>query len=359
MNEADAGARARGDQALDHSRPTVLTASPEAIERGADELAAGRLLAFPTETVYGLGADAANPDAVAGIYRLKGRPPDHPLIVHVTGIETARQWAEFNEAALRLAQAFWPGPLTLILRRNPWACDAACGGQTTIGLRAPAHPVAIALLKAFERRSGSGVAAPSANRFGRVSPTRAQHVIDDLGTEAPLVIDGGDCAVGLESTIVDLSRDRPALLRPGGLAVPTIEAVLGCALAAPDALAPRVSGSLAAHYAPRTPLELLPASVLESRLRELSSAGLSVAVWSRARPDGPHALWRKADDHPDAMGQALYAGLRELDRAGVSRILVERPPSDEAWRAIADRLARAEVGASMVEGDRGGVLADK
>ena len=338
---------------------TVLPASPEAIERGADELAAGRLIAFPTETVYGLGADAANPQAVTRIYQLKGRPPDHPLIVHVTGIEAARHWARFNDAAMLLAQAFWPGPLTLVLRRNPQACDAACGGQPTIGLRVPEHPVAMALLKAFERRSGLGVAAPSANRFGRVSPTRAQHVIDDLGEEAPLVIDGGDCAVGLESTIVDLSRDKPALLRPGGLALPAIESVLGCTLAAPDAAAPRVSGSLAAHYAPRTPLDLLPASAIEARLRELSSEGLRVAVWSRVRPSGPHALWLEASDRPDAMGHALYAGLRELDRAGVSRILVERPPSDEAWRAVADRLGRAEVGAALTEGDRGGVPEDK
>lgn len=324
----------------------IHPASAHSVERAAEELAAGRLVAFPTETVYGLGADASNPDAVARIYQLKGRPPDHPLIVHVRNAEVARRWAHWTDLAERLATAFWPGPLTIIVNRLDSACAAACGGQATIGLRAPAHPVSIALLEAFERHGGSGIAAPSANRFGRVSPTRASHVIDDLGDEAPFVIDGGECAVGLESTIVDLSRARPALLRPGGLAAPDIERVLGCVLLAPDAQAPRVSGSLAAHYAPRTVLELIDRAAIDGRLASLAAAGLSAAVWSHERPRGVHQLWRAASQDPRIFGHELYAALRDLDAAGVRRILVERPPPGEAWLAISDRLARAEVGAS-------------
>ena len=240
----------------------LLPATPDSIERAADELIAGHLVAFPTETVYGLGADAANPEAVARIYQVKGRPRGHPLIVHVLDIDAACRWGVWSQSAERLARAFWPGPLTLILARRAQASAAACGGQPTIGLRAPAHPVSVALLRAFARRGGSAIAAPSANRFGRVSPTRAVHVLDDLGVDAPLVLDGGDCSVGLESTIVDLSRAAPALLRPGGLSRQAIEEVLGERLAEPDGAAPQVSGSLAAHYAPRTRLQLLVADVL-------------------------------------------------------------------------------------------------
>ncbi len=325
----------------------VLAASPESIAEAAAELAAGRLVVFPTETVYGLGADAANPDAVAQIYRLKGRPADHPLIVHVAHSHAARRWAHWNADTERLAKAFWPGPLTLILPRLEEACPAACGGQATIGIRVPAHPVALAMLGAFEMLGGSGVAAPSANRFGRVSPTRPQHVLDDLGVDAPLILDGGDCAVGLESTIVDLSRDQPALLRPGGLALIDIERVLGRELAAPDAQAPRVSGSLAAHYAPRTALELVDAQLIEARLRALGASGAGVAVWSRTRPHAPCAYWAPSSDDPEIFGHMLYVRLRELDGAGVQRIVVERPPANEAWRAINDRLSRAEVGAGL------------
>lgn len=320
-------------------------ADAAAIEAAAAELAAGRLVAFPTETVYGLGADAASAEAVGAIYRLKGRPPDHPLIVHVTGADQARRWAQWSDAAQRLADAFWPGPLTLILERLPGAPAWACGGQPSIGLRSPAHPVARALLQAFERLGGMGVAAPSANRFGRVSPTRAAHVIDDLGADAPLVLDGGACEVGLESTIVDLSRGRPVLLRPGGLPAARIEAVLGQPLASPDAAAPRASGTLAAHYAPRTPLELLDAEAIGQRVRALAARGVKTVAWSRQRPDRGEAGWEPAAAEPDAYARALYDTLRRLDRAGFDRILIERPPETGEWAAAADRLRRAAVGA--------------
>jgi len=342
--------RAAGE-ASPETRPAsrILPASPAAIARAADELIAGRLVAFPTETVYGLGADAANPDAVAKIYRLKGRPADHPLIVHVRDSAAARRWAVWSDDAERLSHAFWPGPLTLILERLPAACAAACGGQSTIGIRAPAHPVSLRLLEAFAERGGSAIAAPSANRFGRISPTRAQHVQDDLGADSPLILDGGDCELGLESTIVDLSRVQPALLRPGGLSRGAIEQALGRALVAPDAAAPRVSGALAAHYAPRTRLELVPASDLDARLASLIRAGQRTAVWSRAKPHAGSALWRAQAADPAVFAHQLYAVLRELDASGADCLLIERPPDGEAWRAICDRLGRAAVGSGSEE----------
>jgi len=327
----------------------ILPASPASIARAADELIAGRLVAFPTETVYGLGADAANPDAVAKIYRLKGRPADHPLIVHVRDSAAAERWAVWSDDAERLSRAFWPGPLTLILERLPTACAAACGGQPTIGIRAPAHPVSVRLLEAFAERGGSAIAAPSANRFGRISPTRAQHVLDDLGADSPLILDGGDCELGLESTIVDLSRGQPALLRPGGLPRMAIEQVLGCSLAAPDAAAPRVSGALAAHYAPRTLLELVSAAELEARLALLNQVGQRTAVWSRTKPHASSVMWREQATDATVFAHQLYAVLRELDASGVDRLLIERPPDGEAWRAIADRLGRAAVGSGPEE----------
>ena len=341
---------ASGDVAPER-RPAscILPASPAAIARAADELISGRLVAFPTETVYGLGADAANPDAVAKIYRLKGRPADHPLIVHVRDSEAARRWAVWSDEAERLSRAFWPGPLTLILERLPSACAAACGGQPTIGIRAPAHPVSLRLLEAFAERGGSAIAAPSANRFGRISPTRAQHVQDDLGADSPLILDGGDCEVGLESTIVDLSRAQPALLRPGGLSRVAIEQVLGRSLLAPDAAAPRVSGALAAHYAPRTLLELVSAADLDARLASLTLAGQRTAVWSRAKPHANDTIWRAQPTDATVFAYQLYAVLRELDASGVDRLLIERPPDDEAWRAISDRLGRAAVGSGSEE----------
>lgn len=333
---------------------TILRAADAAaIGEAARRLIAGQVVALPTETVYGLGADAASAEGVASIYRIKGRPAGHPLIVHVLDADQAEWWGELGPIGHRLAVAFWPGPLTLIVRRRPDAPAHACGAETTVGLRSPAHPVARALLAEFTRLGGHGVAAPSANRFGRVSPTRAEHVLQDLGDAAGLVLDGGPCDVGVESTIIDLSRGRPVLLRPGGVSLDRLREVLGSEPDCPDAQAPKASGTLAAHYAPHTPLELVDSDRLVARAAELAGAG-SVAVWShgcpwpRAEesgvaeppPDG-RIRWEPAPESPERYARVLYETLRALDASSVDRILVERVPGDRAWDAVRDRLGRA------------------
>lgn len=310
-----------------------------AIDRAARALLAGELVAIPTETVYGLGADAAQRDAVARIYAVKGRPAGHPLIVHVPDAATGRRWARFDVRAERLVAAFWPGPLTLILPRRDDAPAWACGGQDSVGLRCPSHPVAHALLLRFVALGGLGVAAPSANRFGRVSPTRAAHVVDDLGEDAPLVLDGGPSEVGVESTIVDLSRGRPVLLRPGRIGRDALEAALGEPVAGRDADAPRASGTLAAHYQPHTPVELLAREALDARIDALGAA--RVAVWSATRPARPVAAWLEAPRDAAGYEAALYDTLRRLDALRADRILVEAPPPDADRDAARDRLARA------------------
>ena len=324
-----------------------LPADARSIDHAARLLREGSTVAFPTETVYGLGADAASQAGVAAIYRIKGRPAGHPLIVHVLDAAQAAWWAELDDRAQRLAAAFWPGPLTLILPRRAGAPAWACGRETTIGVRAPAHPVARALLAAFTALGGQGIAGPSANRFGKVSPTRAAHVVDDLGDSVPLVLDGGECEVGLESTIVDLSRPVAVLLRPGGADAAAIERVLGVALAvheAGDTQAPRASGTLAAHYAPRTPLELVEPGDLAARAREWLAGGRTVAVWSVRAPlaePAPGLRWLAAPAEPVAFGHALYDTLRSLDAQQADRRLVERPPAGRPWEAVRDRLGRA------------------
>jgi len=314
----------------------------------ARALRAGEIVAFPTETVYGLGADARNAAAVDLIYQIKGRPPTHPLIVHLSTPSKALAWAQWNSQAQRLADAFWPGPLTLILPRLDQAPSYACGGQDSIGLRCPSHPVALALLEAFEALGGNGVAAPSANRFGRVSPTSAEHVRADLRDSVQWVLDGGPAAIGIESTIVDLSRAQPALLRPGRIQAAAIEVVLGASLAAPDASAPRVSGSLPSHYAPNTPVELIAAESFLFRLGVIGDTGEPFVVWAlRERPPALAArlnlIWFRAPDLPADFEQALYARLREFDQVGAERIVIERPPNQPAWSAVLDRLQRASA----------------
>ena len=325
-----------------------MPATPTSAEiaRAAAILREGGLVAFPTETVYGLGADASNPDAVAKIFAAKGRPQDHPLIVHLAGVEWLSQWArEIPPAAHQLAAVFWPGPLTLILKRARGVPDCVTGGQDTVGLRIPGHPVALELLQAFAGEKGgrrfSGVAAPSANKFGRISPTSAEHVRAELGTSVDAVLDGGECEVGIESTIVDLSRGRAVLLRPGQITPARIAAVLGIEVEAPDAAAPRAPGALDSHYAPRTPLYLVPAAELLARLAALR--GRRIAVLARAEaPSGLKDIyWQAAPRAVAGYAHELYASLRRLDDLACDVILVEAPPAVPGWQGVNDRLRRA------------------
>ena len=315
-----------------------------AIERAVQLLRAGELVAFPTETVYGLGADAANRAAVAKIFAAKGRPADHPLIVHLPGHDAIERWArDVPSAAFELAEAFWPGPLTLILKRQPHVSDGVTGGQDTVGLRMPGHPLALELLRAC----GGGLAAPSANRYGRISPTTADHVREELGAAVALVLDGGPCQVGIESTILDLSGAAPAILRPGMVGLEAIAQVLGQMPATEtSAAAPRVAGSLAAHYAPRTPLVLVPGDSLAIAMRNAIVAREKIAVLSCFEQPLQHELiaWRRTPVDAEGFAHDLYANLRDLDALGCTRIVVQRPPQTEAWRAITDRLKRAVAG---------------
>jgi len=305
-----------------------------------DALAAlrrGEAIGLPTETVYGLAADAHDPAAVRRIYALKGRPSDHPLIVHVADAVTASRWAgDWPEAAEALAEAFWPGPLTLILPRAANVPDEVTGGQDTVGLRVPAHPLALALLRAFE----GGVAAPSANRFGRLSPTTAQHVREEFGDAVPIVLDGGECEIGLESTIVDLTGDTPRILRPGKLSRPEIEAVIGPVAEGKDGDSPRASGTLASHYAPRAGVEVLARAPLVARYHELAKRGQKVAALLRGQPFKGIDGETLPSDLP-GYGHALYAALRRLDARGFDVLLAELPPHTAAWAAVNDRLRRA------------------
>lgn len=322
-------------------------------DRAVELLVAGELVAIPTETVYGLGADAANPAAVAKIFAAKGRPADHPLIVHLAGHDAVDHWAEqVPEVAWELMETFWPGPLTLILKKQAWVPDAVTGGQDTVGLRVPGHPVALELLRRFAAVAGehAGIAAPSANRFGRISPTTAAHVAEELGERVPLILDGGPCTVGIESTIVDCSRGEPVVLRPGHISPQHLEAILGRSPAIATAQgAPRVSGSLEAHYAPTTPLRLVAGERLLDVLNAQRHRGGRCAVISSNQPPQagmPHA-WRLMPADPVGYAHDLYAALREMDQAGVDLIVVEALPTAGDWSAIADRLRRAAVGSGQ------------
>ncbi len=318
--------------------------------RAVDLLRAGELVAFPTETVYGLGADAANPEAVARIFAAKGRPADHPLIVHLAGHDAVDHWAEqVPAAAWELMETFWPGPLTLILRKQAWVPDAVTGGQDTVGLRVPGHPVALELLRRFAAVAGehAGIAAPSANRFGRISPTTAAHVQEELGDRISLILDGGPCKVGIESTIVDFSRGEPVILRPGHVSPAHLEAVFGRQLLIETAGgAPRVSGSLAAHYAPQTSMRMVAGARLLDFLNAQRHKGGRCGVISHSQPPQagmPHA-WRLLAADPVGYAHEIYGALRELDHAGVDLIAVEALPEAAGWAAVADRLRRAVAG---------------
>jgi L-threonylcarbamoyladenylate synthase len=329
---------------------TLQAQDPQAIDAAARHLAEGSLLAFPTETVYGLGARADDDAAVAAIFAAKGRPAAHPLIVHAADAGAARHFAlDWPGTAQTLAAAFWPGALTLIVRREPSLAAAAAGGQGSIGLRVPAHPVAHALLTAAMRLGVPGVAAPSANRFGRVSATSAAHVCDELGDElgeALWVLDGGDCPGGIESTIVDCSRGAPTLLRPGLLSQARIEQCLGQSLRLADAQSPRAPGTLASHYAPSAKLRLMSAAQIRDGARVLGEGALplKLAVYSRSSDGVRRPIeHRRMPDSADAVAHELFAVLRAFDAHGAQLIWVEQPPDEPAWAAVRDRLLRASA----------------
>ena len=314
------------------------------LDRAVAALQKGKLVAFPTETVYGLGADAENVTAVARIFAVKQRPANHPLIVHLASADELPRWAEHvPDRARRLAEACWPGPLTLLLRKSARVPAATTGGLPSVGLRVPAHPLTLELL----RRFGGGVAAPSANRFGRVSPTCAAHVREDLGDDVDVLLDGGACEVGVESTILDLTGDVPVLLRPGGVTLARIESVLGVSVSRELPNDARAPGMLASHYAPRARVEIVATDELAERARELRLAGERVAVLLSSHDDRP-ALMRVAgvtllDLGPSdgAAAHALYTALRQADADRADTILASHPVAEGLGEALADRLTKA------------------
>lgn len=335
----------------------------ESIARAVGAIRAGELLGMPTETVYGLGADADNASAIHRIFSAKGRPADHPLIVHVPDGASVAHFADaVPDFADRLIQAFWPGPLTLILSRRAGVAAAAAGGQDSIGLRCPSHPVAQALLKACRASGGSageacrtvwGIAAPSANKFGRVSPTTAQHVQSEFGGDL-LILDGGPCEVGIESTIIDCTRGVPVLLRPGAITAAQVQTVCGQQVFSSheflSSAAPRASGTLASHYAPSAKVRLMDSKEIQTALDMLgdqlkADLAPAIAVYARARLKirGDRVLSRRMPQDPASAAQQLFAVLREFDDQGVKLIWIETPPPGMAWDGVRDRLQRAAV----------------
>ena len=324
------------------------------IALAAERLRAGGVVAFPTETVYGLGADARNEDAVRRVFAIKGRPAEHPLIVHLAEIDQAGAWAaEITQPARQLMARFWPGPLTLVLPARDDVPRVVTGGQDSVALRAPNHPMALALLRKFS----GGLAAPSANRFGAVSPTEAWHVRTAFGMQVDQLLDGGPCRYGLESTIVSLLDERPRVLRPGALPLSALREVLGedgiefgeqpnLASRSVSSSLPRVPGALAAHYAPATPLEIHPIEALPARAAALLNQGLRIALLRRnqslrGKPSLPSLPQFLLPARAETYARSLYARLRELDRFAFDCVLVEAPPDDETWWAVNDRLSRA------------------
>jgi L-threonylcarbamoyladenylate synthase len=322
----------------------IVPATPESVAAAARALRDGALVAFPTETVYGLGADASNVDALQRLFAAKGRPAEHPVIVHVASKQIAMRWARaFPAFAGALADAFWPGPLTLILPRAEGVIDQVTGGQDSVGLRVPAHPVARSLLAAFAALGGEGIAAPSANRFGRISATTAQHVADDFDGEVALILDGGRCAHGLESTIVDCTHAEPALLRPGAIGIAQIAQVLGHAPRAAHDDAPRASGTLATHYAPQTRSRMLSRDALRDALAHQGGprAHIAVLAHSLTQPPSFEGTWFDAPTESALYAHHLYANLRALDAREADEIWIEAPPDGPDWVAVNDRLRRA------------------
>jgi len=328
----------------------IVRATQVEIESAVQALRDGELVAFATETVYGLGANAQNPAAVAKIFAAKGRPPNHPVIVHLDSPRFLHRWVrEVPEVAMRLAERFWPGPFTMVMPRAANVHDVITGGQDTIAIRVPAHPMAQQLLTAF----GGGIAAPSANRYGRLSPTRAEHVREELGDAVRVILDGGECQIGLESTIVSFEGDGVRLLRPGSVTATQISAVVGELFSGDGRPVPRVPGSPPTHYAPTTHMTIVPAGEIDAQADAASSGGRRVAVLAQRLPLRAHkyATWINAGRRPENYGRDLYANLRTLDKAGCRRILVQGVPDGERWDAIRDRLVHAAT--SVAESDDG------
>jgi L-threonylcarbamoyladenylate synthase len=318
----------------------MVRATQSEIEAAVEALRAGDLVAFPTETVYGLGANAQNPAALRKIFAAKGRPAQHPLIVHLDSAKYLHRWTQkLSPEAEKLAARFWPGPLTLVVHKAPHVLDAVTGGQDTVAIRVPGHPMAQQLLTAF----GGGIAAPSANRYGHLSPTRAEHVRDELGDAVKIVLDGGECQLGVESTIVSCVDGSVRLLRPGAVTLTQLRSAVGDVQIGADATAPRVPGSMQAHYAPTTPLEVVPGDGLEVFAGSLNDQGERVAVLAMRLPlkTLPLVTWINAGRKPQTYQHDLYANLRTLDKAGCARILVQEVPGDERWDAVRDRLTKA------------------
>ncbi len=332
----------------------VVRASQVDIDAAVQALRDGDLVAFPTETVYGLGANAQNPAAVRKIFEAKGRPENHPVIVHLDSPRYLHRWVrEVPDTALKLGERFWPGPLTIVMPRAATVHDIVTGGQDTIAVRVPSHPMAQQLLTAF----GGGIAAPSANRYGRLSPTRADHVRDELGDAARIILDGGECQIGLESTIVACEGTSVRLLRPGAVTASQLREALGDLLAGPDAQSPRVPGSTPSHYAPSTPMAIVPAGEIDAQAASLSREGRRIAVLAQRLPLKGHkyVTWINAGRRPEQYAQDLYANLRTLDKAGCRQILVQDVPRDERWDAVRDRLLRAASNVS--DSDATGAMA--
>jgi L-threonylcarbamoyladenylate synthase len=326
----------------------VVRASQVEIEAAVQALRDGDLVAFPTETVYGLGANAQNPAAVRRIFEVKGRPLTHPVIVHLDSPKFLHRWvSEVPAAATRLAERFWPGPMTLVMPRGANVHDIVTGGQDTVAIRVPAHPMAQQLLTAF----GGGIAAPSANRFGRLSPTRAEHVRDELGDAVRVVLDGGESHIGLESTIVACQGNQVRLLRPGAVTASQLREIVPDLIVGADAQSSRVPGSLPAHYAPTTPMSIVPPGEIDSQADMASSGGKRIAVLAQRLPLKSHAYvtWVNAGRRPEQYAHDLYANLRALDTAGCQQILVQDVPEGERWDAIRDRLLHAAT--RVTEGD--------
>lgn len=318
----------------------MIPADPHAdavIHAATQALVRGELVAMPTETVYGLAADARNPDAVRRIFAAKGRPQNHPVIVHLPDRSALSQWAlSIPAAAELLIDAFWPGPLTLVLNKAAGVDPVITGGQDTVGLRVPAHPVAQALLRAF----GGALAAPSANRFGRISPTTAEHVREEFPDGGFMILDGGASEVGLESTIVDLSGNQPRLLRPGHISASAIEALIGPLQRPADGEGPRASGRLESHYAPGKPVLLVSSSDDREQLQANAAPG---DLWLTLESLPPDVSGLALGSDPQIYSRHFYAALRQLDAAPGTRILIELPPDSEPWAALRDRLKRASV----------------